>query len=175
MSEGAEYGSPEAFSGSELTIAELYEEYDDRLRRYATSLARDADRAEDLVQETFIRAMAHLPLLNRLKPYQRRAWLYRVLKNRFIDEQRARLREQALMEQLAQDTEGFSASTVALSLAWFDQIPERYRDVLYKRYLLAMTSKEIGRELGVPAATVRSRLYLARKWMRAHREEFEFL
>jgi RNA polymerase sigma-70 factor (ECF subfamily) len=175
VSEGTGYGSLNPVSGNDLTIADLYGEFEDRLRRYAVSLARDADRAEDLVQETYIRAMAHLPLLSQLKPYQRRAWLYRVLKNRFLDEQRAARREQALLEQLAQDVQMVGAPAWASSLAWFDEVPEQYREVLHKRHLLGMTSEEIGRELGVPAATVRSRLYLARKWLRAHRAEFEFL
>jgi len=42
-----------------MTFADLYNEFEDKLRRYAMSLVRDPDRADDLVQETFIRAMAH--------------------------------------------------------------------------------------------------------------------
>jgi RNA polymerase sigma-70 factor (ECF subfamily) len=50
--------------------------------------------------------------------------------------------------------------------------PERYRQVLHRRFILGMTSEEIGRELGIPAATVRSRLYLARKWLRTHQPKY---
>lgn len=157
----------------DLTIAELYEEYDDQLRRYAMGLTRDSDRASDLVQETFIRALTHLELLKQLNRYQRRAWLYRVLKNRFIDQQRARQRERVLLEQLAELVEVESSSFVDVRLyGLFDRVPERYRDLLKKRYVLGMTSKEIGHGLGVPAATVRSRLRLAIKWLRTHQSEF---
>ena len=83
-----------------ITIAEIYTINAPELRRFALSLARDADRADDLVSDTMLRAMAHLSLLGQLNPYQRRAWLYRTLKNRFLDEQRARQREQALLEQM---------------------------------------------------------------------------
>ena len=136
-------------------------------------LTRDSDRAGDLVQETFIRALTHLELLKQLNRYQRRAWLYRVLKNRFTDQQRTRQREQALLERLAELIEVESSLFIDARLyGLFDRVPERYRDLLKKRYVLGMTSTEIGGELGVPAATVRSRLRLAIKWLRTHQAEF---
>ena len=82
-----------------LTIADLYVEFESGLSRYAGSLARDTDRANDLVSETFLQAMAHLPLLEQLNTYQRKSWLYRVLKNRFIDQRRADKRAQTMVEQ----------------------------------------------------------------------------
>jgi len=158
--------------GDMLTVAELFEEYEEPLHRYATRLAGDTDRADDLVQETFVRAMGHLTLLGELNRYQRRAWLYRVLKNRFLDEQRARQREQALAQRLARRARiAQGPAQMLLSPDLFDQIPDRYREVLQRRYFLGMTSAEIGRELGIPAATVRSRLHLAIKWLRAHQSE----
>jgi len=126
------------------------------------SLTHDANRAADLVQETIVRAISHLPLLERLNPYQRRAWLYRTLKNRFLDEQRKEQRQRALLSQLAKTAARVDRQAVPGRLhELLDRVPERYRDVLYKRYALGMTSSEIGRELGIPAATVRSRLHLA--------------
>ena len=73
-----------------FTIADIYSTNVPELRRFALNLARDADRAEDLVSDTLLKAMSHMSLLEQLNPYQRRAWLYRTLKNRFIDEQRSR-------------------------------------------------------------------------------------
>jgi len=155
-----------------MTIADLYEEFETSLHRYAMSLARDPDRADDLVQETFIRAWAHLELLRQLSPHQRRAWLYRVLKNLFLDRERARQRRQALAEQLGRQAQ--YATYPSPAMMWqglLDLVPERYRELLHQRYVLGMTSREIGRELGIPAATVRSRLHLAIKWLRAHQSE----
>lgn len=159
--------------GGDLTIDELYREYDHRLHRYAMGLTQDSNRANDLVQEAFIQAMTHLELLKQLKHYQRRAWLYRVLKNRFIDQQRARQREQALLGQLTDLVGVESHSFVDVGLyGLFDLVPERYRDLLKERYVLGMTSQEIGEKLGIPAATVRSRLRLAIKWLRTHQSEY---
>jgi RNA polymerase sigma-70 factor (ECF subfamily) len=159
--------------GGDLTIDELYEDYDNRLHRYAMGLTRNSNWANDLVQETFIQALTHLELLKQLNRYRRQAWLYRVLKNRFIDQQRALQREQALLERLAEMVEIESHSFVDARLyGLFDRVPERYRDLLKKRYILGMTSKEIGDGFGIPAATVRSRLRLAIKWLRTHQSEF---
>ena len=157
---------------ADLTIRDLYDEYEARLHRYALSLARDHDRADDLVQETMIRAMGNLVLLGQLNRYQRQAWMYRVLKNLFIDQERARQRREVLVERLARQTDPDSAPVAAmLARELMEQVPERYRDLLHKRYILGQTSVEIGRDLGIPAATVRSRLYLARKWLRTHYPE----
>jgi RNA polymerase sigma-70 factor (ECF subfamily) len=153
-----------------LTVAELYGSHESELRRYAVRLSSDPDRANDLVSETFMRAMAHLGLLGRLNAYQRRAWLYRVLKNRFIDEQRASQREAKLLQQMA--WVNMLASPADLARELLTEIPERYRGLLYKHYTLGMTSEEIGQQLGVPAATIRSRLRLAIQWVRSHYSKF---
>jgi len=156
-----------------LTIADLFDDFEEPLHRYAVRLSGDADRADDLVQETLIRAMSHLPLLNQLHPYQRRAWMYRVLKNRFLDEERARKRQRDLARRVAQNTQFVQDPTaMVLPPDLLDQIPEHYGEVLQKRYFLGMKSKEIGQELGIPAATVRSRIHLALKWLRKHQTKW---
>jgi len=158
----------------ELTIQDLYDLFEAKLHRYAVNLARDEDRADDLVQETLIRAMGNLMLLQRLNPYQRQAWMYRVIKNLFIDGERRRERQEALLEHLAWEAELDAApATTMLAAEMIDLVPEQYRDVLHRRYVLGQTSEEIGNDCGVPAATVRSRLYLARKWLRTHHPELE--
>ena len=156
-----------------MTIADIYETFEEELHRYAICLSRDADQADDLVQEALIRGMAHLELLSQLNHHQRRAWLYRVLKNLFLDAQSRRQREHALAEQLTLEAQLASHPGTEMGAPdLFELLPERYRELLQKRYVLGMSSKEIGRELGVPAATVRSRLHLAIKWLRAKKARF---
>ncbi len=162
-----------------MTLTGLYEQFEKKLHRYATRLVKDSHKAEDLVQETFIRAMGHLELLKQLNRHQRQAWLCRVLKNLFLDEQRARQREEFLMEQLSQQAQLMEQVRLnshpmlqVLQKDLLDQIPERYRELLYKHYVLGMTSKEIAEELRIPAATVRSRLHLALKKLRANKSRF---
>ena len=155
-----------------MTLAELYADYETRLRSFAVSLTHDPDRADDLVQETFIRAMAHLPLLGQLNHHQRQAWLFRTLKNRFIDEQRREQRREALLEQVAAErpVQDFTAGQIVDEI--LNAVPDQYRDLLYQRYILGMNSSEIAADLDIPAATVRSRLHLARKWVQRNRGRF---
>ena len=80
-------------SPDNLTLADLYDDYEAKMLRYAMIMVGDPFWAEDLVQDTFMRSIAHLSLLGSLAPYQRLAWLRKVLKNRFIDQQRSRQRE----------------------------------------------------------------------------------
>ena len=155
-----------------MTFTELYDDYESSLRGFAIHLTHDPDRADDLVQETFIRAMGHLALLGQLNHHQRRAWLNRTLKNRLIDEERREQRGQVLLEQVAATTPVQDLSAGQIVGEILDAVPDHYRDLLYQRYLLGKNSTEIAADLGVPAATVRSRLYLARQWVQRNREKF---
>ena len=85
-----------------MTLTDLYASSSEKLHRYATRLTHDSDTADDLVQETFVRAMDHLDLLSHLRESQRMAWLNRVLKNLFIDQQRRKQRQQRLMREMTQ-------------------------------------------------------------------------
>ncbi|MBN1858897.1 sigma-70 family RNA polymerase sigma factor [Candidatus Bipolaricaulota bacterium] len=151
-------------------ITALFDEHQPLLHRYAISLAHNADQADDLVQETFSRALPNAELLARLNDHQRRAWLFRVLRNRFLDERRRDRRSDQLVRQLTNQAQGgLEAPMIPLEwMAVLDDAPRRYRELLRKRYELCMTSAEIGRELGIPSATVRSRLRLAIQWLRDH-------
>jgi len=163
-------------SGAAFTIAELFEEHEARLQRYALRLAMDGEHANDLVQETFVKAITHLNQLQSLNPHQRQAWLYKVLRNHFLDQARAHQREQILMQKLADMTrvaDGPEDAEPAFELGLeesLERMPQIYREVLQRRYTLEMTSEQIGAELGLPAATVRSRLHLAMQWLRSHRQ-----
>jgi RNA polymerase sigma-70 factor (ECF subfamily) len=53
----------------------------------------------------------------------------------------------------------------------FDLVPDSYREIFERRYVWGQTSEEIANELGIPAATVRSRLHLAMKQLRAQQSK----
>lgn len=163
---GGGHGTDDGF-----LIGDLYGTHREPLLRFAMSLARERSRAEDLVQDAFVRALSHLDLLARLNPYQRQAWLFRVVRNRFLDGERSARRARLLLERLAKETvrQAEPPPLDASLFAILDAVPARHRDLLEKRYLLGMTSEEIGRALGVPPGTVRSRIRLAMEWIRSHR------
>lgn len=153
-----------------LTLADLYDAYEQKMLKYAMILVGDPPRAEDLVQDTFLKAIPHLDLLFRLKPYQRLSWLRRVLKNEFIDQQRAFRREEEMIQEIIQEIEPFEESEFPmLTEELLALASEGDRELLTMHYFQRMTSKQIGEQLNIPAATVRSRLHLARKKLRARK------
>lgn len=155
-----------------MSVDDIYDEFESRLRRFAMSLSHDADVADDLVQETFIRALPHIHMLDGLSPHRLRSWLFRVLKNIFVDDWRTRRRQAALVERLASDAEESTDQIAsALTLDALDRVPARDRELLEQRYVLGLNSREIADALGVPPATVRSRLHVAIKRLRARRDE----
>jgi len=162
----------EGMEARQLSVADLYDEYADALERHARRLAHDDHMAEDLVQETMVRAMTHLGLLSGLNPYQRKAWLYRVLRNHYFDLRRTQHRAETVIQQSAKQM-ARSATTALLPSAadLIESAPARFQAVLEKRFVLGMTSAEIGRAEGIPAATVRSRLHVAIRWLRTHHTE----
>jgi RNA polymerase sigma-70 factor (ECF subfamily) len=149
------------------SIADLFEASRDRLFRYALSLCKTLDRADDLVQETFLRALKHSHTLARMNDFQRDAWLKRVLRNRFFDEQRSRKRANAAVVEMIRHAHRHTDTAALIGFnEILDRIPDQYRGVLEKRYHLGMNSTEIGTELGIPATTVRSHLHQAVRWLR---------
>ena len=143
-----------------LIIAELYEEYQIPLQNYAMSLCRDAGFAEDLVHDTFARAMSNTDLLSQLPSYKRRSWLFSVMKNRFIDIKRKMKFETTMNENYeAMDSENIDGRIQAVGL--LSSLPVKLRDVVFKKFWMGMNSAEIAKELAIPSGTVRYRLHNA--------------
>ena len=163
-----------------MTVDELYGTYASSLSAHARRLTRDNDHANDLLQETFIRAMKHLGLLGSLSPHQRRAWLYRTMGNLFVDKTRARQREAVFLHKWLQLVQEETSNTVGGESGPDDRsgvmanmpkimkhVPQKHRDLFQMRFVLGLTSREISERTGVPAATVRFRLHAAIKKLRA--------
>ena len=159
-----------------MNVDQLYEEFEQKLYRYAISLAHNSHQADDLVQETFLRAIRNFSSLEKLNYYQRQAWLYKVLRNVFLDAQRLYQLEHDLTEQANTQVRQIQLDSEPvwnlLSDELWDQIPQQDRELLQKRYVLGLNSQEIAHEMGIPPATVRSKLHLALKKLRAKKSRF---
>lgn len=69
-------------------IAKIYQLFFQELIRYVTKMTCDKTAAEDIVQETFLRAMEHAEILDDMDERQCRSWLYKTSRNIFIDKVR---------------------------------------------------------------------------------------
>ena len=147
-------------------MEELYQETQDALLRYCVSLAHDQSAAEDLWQETFLRAWTHMGELAELKPEQRKAWLRRTARNLWIDNLRKRSREtfpgdEAL--EMASFEEDFTRGEVQQLL---NCLPPEEGPLFRMRYFEGWNAAELGEIFDLPPGTVRSRLSSARKRLR---------
>ena len=147
----------------------------DSLYRMALRLTADPSRAEDLVQETMLKAY------RAWGQYQSgtnaRAWLLTILRNTFINEYRRRKREPvpvdidavepyAIYRDVEQaDPEGafFDQIVDERVLAAIDELPPEFREVLALSDLENLSYAEIASTLGIPIGTVKSRLFRARR------------
>ena len=134
-------------------IEELYTVFREELLRYCQTMAQDHAAAEDLVQETYMRAMTHLEDLEDLNRGQRRSWLYKTARNLYIDRTRKLSRETPEAEETmpqAAFEEDFGEIAV-------QQMVGRLR------YFQGYNASELGEVFQLPASTVRARLASARR------------
>ena len=138
-----------------------------RLRRYARALTGDANRADDLVQDTLERALAKLDLWQ--PGSDLRAWLFTLMHNLFVNQIRTKRPQETVMEDALDEPvsggqmEALAARDIHAALA---RLPEEQREVLLLVGLEQFGYAEAAQVLGVPTGTVMSRLSRARERMR---------
>ena len=147
-----------------------------RLARYLTG--RDAD-AEDLVQETYARAFAAAAQF--VPGTNMKAWLFRILRNTFINDYRRRQKEPVAMDLESgesglalraasdEDPEGtfFSQIVDEKVLEAIDRLPEDFREVLVLSDVENLSYAEIAAMMKLPVGTVKSRLFRARRQLQS--------
>ena len=121
--------------------------------------------AEELVQEAFLRAMLHEDVLASLQEHQRRSWLYRTVKNLYVDRIRHGNKETIVEEFPLQQT----YSEEITNLEWeqlLETLPDLEGVIFSLRYLEGYTSGQIGEILSIPPGTVRFKLSSARQHLK---------
>ena len=140
----------------------------DRLYRVARLILRDAERAEDAVQETLIGCWRDLPSLRDIDRFE--AWLHRLLMHAIQDEFRRGSRQRAVISILrvpttAEDAAEGIATREQLARG-FQRLTLEHRAVLVLRLYLGLSLEETASTLGIPAGTAKSRLHYATQAMR---------
>ncbi|HEY1258431.1 MAG TPA: sigma-70 family RNA polymerase sigma factor [Stellaceae bacterium] len=154
--------------------AVLIEPYIPGLRRFANALLRgDRERADDLVQDSLERALSRWHL--RQKEGSLRGWLYTILYNRFLSDQRHRARRgihNTLTEAVEAELLISGGQDSALAhrdlVRAFATLPEEQRAVLLLVAVEDLSYQEAARVLGVPTGTVMSRLSRGRDRLRQY-------
>ncbi len=168
------------WSSSDEPVRRAYDAHGGELYRFALRAGGDRSAAEDVVQDTFLRAWRaadrYDPTLASMP-----TWLFAIARNVIIDQARARsARPFATVVSEAEspehaDQQAGEAFDHLLSRWLVEEalrhISEEHRYVVVETYLRGRPQADVAEELGVPAGTVRSRLFYALKAVRAAMED----
>jgi RNA polymerase sigma-70 factor (ECF subfamily) len=156
----------QAQDGDRTACAALAERYWGRLFRWLYRLARDRHAAEDLAQDTFLKAFAHL---HQFRPGSNfAAWLFRIGHNLFANHCRARPRRDPLPEELPDPGDGPEAAALSREALHdlgraLDRLPAPFRAALLLRAEEGLSFREIAEVLGLTEETARWRVFKARQ------------
>ncbi|MCI0547637.1 MAG: sigma-70 family RNA polymerase sigma factor [Candidatus Rokubacteria bacterium] len=156
-------------------------EHLDALHNLAIYLTRNGSEAQDLVQETYVRAMR---FSHRFQPGTHlRAWLFQILRNTFLTFYRLREREPATAEEGlpdgrapmfhdAPDEDGESAEMHTDLERALARIPEEFRTPLLLAEVEGLSLEDVARVMDCPVGTVKSRIFRAKERLRGYLKDY---
>lgn len=166
-------------SGDQAAFGLLVSKYQRKLLRVVMRLVRDPGDAEDVVQESFVRAYRALPHFRGESAFY--TWMYRIGVNTAKSWLEAQGRRMPTMTDLAGDTEGLAEDDLGLRdeatpdrllmskqigetvSAAMDALPPDMRMAIALREIDGLSYEEIAQVMGAPIGTVRSRIFRARE------------
>ena len=148
-----------------MTIEELYKELYGELLAWCTAMCGSAALAEDLVQEGFSRAIVNSDTVLPLRDMQQRSWLYRTIKNLYLNHIRhsAFETDAETLPETAKVSDEYGSFEIMQLLGALTNLE---KTLFLMRYFQGYDSSELGRIFDMPAGTVRSKLSSARKKLR---------
>jgi RNA polymerase sigma-70 factor (ECF subfamily) len=154
-------------------VRALLEQYVAGVYRFALRLTGDRHQAEDLAQETLLRAWRHRKRLRQRKAA--RVWLFKIAANLWRDQVRRRGRgpreaaspvDECPSVETSPDRPISDQEDLRRALETMDSLPPRQREVLYLHACEGLSLAEIADVLGIRAEAAKASLSLARKRMR---------
>ena len=150
------------------------------LHRFALKLTADHEEANDLLQETSLKALDNEDKYTPDTNFK--GWMYTIMRNIFINNYRKTVRDQTFIDQtdnlfhlnLPQDS-GFESTEGNYDLKEIRKIvhslPKEYR-VPFSMYVSGFKYREIADKLGLPLGTVKSRIFFTRQRLQKELKDF---
>jgi len=160
---------------ADAAIRQLYSRHAEALHAYVERFCADRTSADDVVQETFIRAWRNLPKLS-ADDRPIRPWLFRVARNLLIDADRALRAHPVVVQALPHDVGGTDSALDQvldrdLVFAALQHLSPAQRAVLIEAFYNGGSLAAVARELGIPHGTARSRMHYALQALRQQLRE----
>jgi len=166
----------------ENEFARIALRYMDSVYSLALGMTRDATEAEDLVQDTYLRACRFFDTFQRDTNF--RAWLFTILRNIYINRYRRESRGPQMVDisgiQMSSEVTSDSTPENDIFSRLLDDdvtdamnsLPTSFHTAVVLSDLEGLSYKEIAEELDIPIGTVMSRLYRGRKLLRDRLHEY---
>ena len=150
------------------------------LHRFALKLTADQEEADDLLQETSLKALDNEDKYTPDTNFK--GWMYTIMRNIFINNYRKMVRDQTFVDQtenlyhlnLSQDS-GFESTEGNYDLKEIRKIvntlPKEYR-IPFSMYVSGFKYREIAERLGLPIGTVKSRIFFTRQRLQKDLRDF---
>ena len=159
------------YSEEKEAYREVVERYQDKLLRYVGSLVGNKDKAEDVVQEAFIKAYINLRSFNTKRKFS--SWIYRIAHNEAINYIKKYSKETRLDDKQAEKLVGKSnieeelerKEAIKILGKCLNKLPVKYKSVLVLYYLEDYSYEEISDILRIPTGTVGTRLNRGKKML----------
>jgi RNA polymerase sigma-70 factor (ECF subfamily) len=151
-------------------LPQLIDAHYEALYRYAYRLSGTAADAEDLTQEAFGKALAHLPQLR--EPERAKAWLFRILRNLYLHRVRDQKRHRVIpLDAVGDLTQRESEDPMpeidpAELQQALNELDETFRTPIILFYFEDFSYRDIAEQLELPIGTVMSRLPRAKAYLR---------
>jgi RNA polymerase sigma-70 factor, ECF subfamily len=169
--------------GDRLAVETLILRYQNYVYRLCFLVMRNEQDAEDMTQETFIRAFRALPRFEVREGKNFEGWLYRIAVNACRSRMRRKWYQVLPWPEPAPTIAGepeeqpdrllMRGEARQEMLAAIDALGEKHRLVVILRYYAGLSNEEIAEVLSIPSGTVRSRLHMARKRLKKVLKERE--
>lgn len=143
----------------------------DELLRFAYKLTADRDEANDLLQDTSLKALDNEEKYEPATNFK--GWIYTIMRNIFINNYRKGVRNQTIIDQTEDlyhlnlpqesgfDTPDGSLSVKEISKA-INKFPDEYK-IPFSMHVAGFKYQEIAEKMGLPLGTVKSRIFFARQ------------
>jgi RNA polymerase sigma factor (sigma-70 family) len=170
-----------ALAGDQKACAEIVDRFHGQIFNFIFRMVKNRAEAEDLTQETFIKAFNALSSFN--SDYAFSTWLYKIAVNNSIDHFRKKrlktcsldtpikAKDGDLLREFPDTNHGPESGLLAKEKRLqiqqaIDSLPEKYRKAILLRHTQDKSYEEIAEELNIPLGTVKVRIFRAREMLK---------